>query len=391
MISALDLCWKVKLRSSLGLPMAFSTFHRFGAGFVAVLTLSLSHPCLSQTVAQMGISRPPEFTEYPRDKVLSLSKNPEVNVHFIVEPLPIQEPPLPQWRLGLKVTDTEGKTLAEMPGGSPLWQRPFIQDVVIIHGTPVILLGNLSQVVALRYSSGYLSDVGDWMGARIEFQFLDDGDYEVVVSAAGPEDLPNAFRFNGEESGEDTQRRAALLKHIVGEASDEVEHSLDKLGSVYRWTNDCFRALRAAVTLNNRAEALRICARARERIQTSTPKLICVSGPPDCNERQLQLDLEQFDSDEKSRSVARISVLVTDLAGAQIPYAQIKLTPQETTSTNSETDERGEKSLEVLPGIYDLFVTARDLAPWAQTIRLEGNATQVVVVTLQPGTVSPIQ
>ena len=119
--------------------------------------------------------------------------------------------------------------------------------------------------------------------------------------------------------------------------------------------------------------------------------LICVSGPPDCNERQLQLDLEQFDPGEKSRSVARISVLVTDLAGAQIPYAQIQLTPQETTSTNSETDERGEKSLEVLPGIYDLFVTARDLAPWAQTIRLEGNATQVVVVTLQPGTVSPIQ
>ena len=299
--------------------MSFSIFNRFVVGFVAVLTLSLSHPCLSQTVAQMGTSRPPEFSEYPADKVVPLSKNPDLNVHFIVD-ASASTPPLTQWRLGVKITDAEGKTLAELPGGSPLWQRPFIQDVVIIHGTPVILLGNLSYIVALRYSSKDLSfrDVGDWMGGRIEFQLLDDGDYEVVVSASGGldvppnEDLPNAFRWSGAKSLEDTQRRSALLKQVVREASDHVENSPDfeppaYVGNLHRWIMDCFRALDAAVIFGDRADALHVCSRARERIEQSPPEWICGNREPDCNLRSRQSELDQLDSGVKARSVGAVS------------------------------------------------------------------------------------
>ena len=275
-----------------------------------LLLLALTVPTLA--TAQKDKGHLPQMTEFPKNKVLPFSRNPDLNVEFIVDQQPIQEPPLLQWRLGVKVTDAEGKNLAGGLGGSLYWHRPYIQDVITVHEEPVILLGDSSRVDALHYSSGYLSGVGDWMGGRVEFQLLDDGDYRVVVSASDPEGVPNVFRWNGSTSREDTQGRATLLKRVVREAGDEVENSPDiqppaNLGNQHRWIMDCFRALNAAVILGDRADALHICSRARERIEKSQPEWICGNTQPDCNARSRRLELDQLDSGVKARTMAAVS------------------------------------------------------------------------------------
>jgi hypothetical protein len=81
---------------------------------------------------------------------------------------------------------------------------------------------------------------------------------------------------------------------------------------------------------------------------------------------------------------APVTIVVTDSSGAPIRYAQIKLAPQSATMPkNSETDETGKISLNVIPGKYNLFVTAPDFAPWSKSILVESNAGQTLMVTLQ--------
>jgi hypothetical protein len=87
---------------------------------------------------------------------------------------------------------------------------------------------------------------------------------------------------------------------------------------------------------------------------------------------------------KNGKEAVPVTFIVTDPSGAPIRSAQIKLVPQPPTIHKSpETDKTGEVSLNVIPGKYDLFVTATDFAPWAKNILVQAEARQTVNVTLQ--------
>jgi hypothetical protein len=87
---------------------------------------------------------------------------------------------------------------------------------------------------------------------------------------------------------------------------------------------------------------------------------------------------------KNEKEAVPVTIIVADARGGPIRYAQIKLAPQPATiHKNPETDKTGEVSLNVIPGKYDLFVTATDFAPWAQNILVQASAGQTVMVTLQ--------
>jgi hypothetical protein len=275
--------------------------------------LSLVFAIAARTLARAQQEKGPAQSQYIEDKTLPLPQSPGLMVHFLAYPEPLGEPPLVQWNSGLKVTDAAGKTLFEGPGGR-YWHMPFVQDVIVVHGEPVILIGDSSSLSAIRYSSGNFVDAGSWVGWKVELQPLNNGDFKILVSAQGSgyEDLPNVFQWDGVHSREDSEARATLLKQVVREASDEVENSPDiqppaNLGNQHRWIMDCFRALNAAVILGGRADALHVCSRARERIEKSPPEWKCGNTQPDCNARSRQLELDQLDSGVKARTMASVS------------------------------------------------------------------------------------
>jgi hypothetical protein len=85
-----------------------------------------------------------------------------------------------------------------------------------------------------------------------------------------------------------------------------------------------------------------------------------------------------------TKQAVPVTIIVIDSAGAPIPFAQIMLAPRPaTTPKHPETSETGKISLQVIPGKYDLFVTAADFAPWAKNIQVEANGSQTVTVILQ--------
>jgi hypothetical protein len=266
-----------------------------------LLLFALAAPTLVRAQQAKGDVLAPN--QYLEIKTLPLSHNPALLVRFLGHPEPLGEPPLVQWNAGVKVTDTSDKTLAEIHG-LHFWHPPFRQEIIVVHEEPVILIGDTASLTALHYSSGYLADVGDWAGAKVELQPLNNGDFKIVVSASGSgyEDLPNVFEWDGVSSREDSQARGALLRQVLKEASDEVEDSPDELGNTYRWSMDCFRALHATAILGNRADALQLCARARQRIEAFPRKWVCNASQPDCNDRERKLELDTFDSGMRARN-----------------------------------------------------------------------------------------
>jgi hypothetical protein len=269
-----------------------------------LLLFALAPPALA--AAQQGKGDVPVQNQYLEIKTLPLPLSPGLLVSFLdVNPQPLGEPPLVQWNAGVKVTDGNGKTLAEMRSGN-FWRRPFVQDVIVVHEEPVILIGDSASLTAPHYSSGNLVDVGSWAGGKVELQPLSNGDFKIVISDSGPgeEDLPNVFQWDGVSSHEDSQARTALLRQVLKKDKDEVENSPDEWGSTHRWSMDCFRDLHAAAILGNRTDALQLCSRARHRIEAFSLKYICGFTQPDCNERSRKMELEWFDSGMLARNAS---------------------------------------------------------------------------------------
>ena len=266
-----------------------------------LLLFALAAPLQANAQQDKGVV--PVQSQYLEIKTLPLPHSPGLLVHFLSYPEPLGEPPLIQWNSGVKVTDTAGTTLAEVHCGR-FFRRPFIQDVIVVHEKPVILLGDSGALTALRYSSGTFVDVGSWAGpGKVELQPLNNGDFKIVISASGSgsEDLPNVFQWDGDTSREDSQARALLLRQLLRDANDEVENSPDELGNTYWWSMDCFRALHATAILGNRADALQLCASVRERIEAFPRTWVCNASQPECNDRERKLELDTLDSGMRAR------------------------------------------------------------------------------------------
>ena len=84
-------------------------------------------------------------------------------------------------------------------------------------------------------------------------------------------------------------------------------------------------------------------------------------------------------------ATARISISVTDIAGAAIANAEIRLIPSPVGSTpKMATDEKGRLSLELKPGGYGLFVTEPGFSTLATHLEVrESKAVQTFPIVLQ--------
>jgi hypothetical protein len=89
-----------------------------------------------------------------------------------------------------------------------------------------------------------------------------------------------------------------------------------------------------------------------------------------------------------------VTIHVLDVSGANVPHAEIRLTPApDTAPAKMETDESGNFSLNVKPGTYALVVSERGFKVWAESIYIaqpDGGASgsQLVPVVLQVGSYS---
>jgi hypothetical protein len=159
---------------------------------ICFLSILFAFAARIPAAARQGKSPVPDRSQYLEIKILPLLQNPRVLAHFLASPEPLGEPLLVRWNSGLKLTDAAGKTLFEGPRRRS-WHMPFVHDVIVVHGEPVILIGDSSSLSAIRYSSGNIVNAGEWGGSRVELQPLNNGDFKIVVSApgSGQEDLPN--------------------------------------------------------------------------------------------------------------------------------------------------------------------------------------------------------
>jgi hypothetical protein len=78
------------------------------------------------------------------------------------------------------------------------------------------------------------------------------------------------------------------------------------------------------------------------------------------------------------------TIVVADQAGAALPDAQIKITPEAMVRAhkNPKTDERGELRLQLIPGTYSLFAANPPFSPAGTTIRVYPGPGQIFRVIL---------
>ena len=118
----------------------------------------------------------------------------------------------------------------------------------------------------------------------------------------------------------------------------------------------------------------------------ATTTLVQLDGP--C------VPVQNDDDDRKSQRVcsASLTIIVTDAAGAAIPYAQIgglpgaiferAATPRFLPSDFYETDESGKFSLKLDPGQNEMSVTSPSFQLWTKRIELK-EENQTITVVLQ--------
>lgn len=139
------------------------------------------------------------------------------------------------------------------------------------------------------------------------------------------------------------------------------------------------------------AKNIRVGANTNERVTVvlqpvATTTLVQLDGP--C------VPVQNDDDDRKSQRVcsASLTIIVTDAAGAAIPYAQIgglpgaiferAATPRFLPSDFYETDESGKFSLKLDPGQYEMSVTSPSFQLWTKRIELK-EENQTITVVLQ--------
>ena len=80
--------------------------------------------------------------------------------------------------------------------------------------------------------------------------------------------------------------------------------------------------------------------------------------------------------------------LVGNAVGAKVVvvhWTMLNLHPTMIQDQVATTDENGSCTLNLLPGVYDLFVSANGLAPYAAKIEAVAGENEPIVVTLKPG------
>lgn len=83
-------------------------------------------------------------------------------------------------------------------------------------------------------------------------------------------------------------------------------------------------------------------------------------------------------------STAPLTIIVTDIKGAAIAHAQIRVVPAANSSAKLETDEKGRLSLDLKPGGYALFVQSPGFKKAANHVEVQSaHDAQSVSVVLQ--------
>ena len=89
---------------------------------------------------------------------------------------------------------------------------------------------------------------------------------------------------------------------------------------------------------------------------------------------------------QETKSSAFVTITVKDETGAVVPHAKIKISPLPATATgDSETDQYGKLSLNLIPGNFDLSVTSSGFKRWMQTVRVQDTANQTIEAVLRVG------
>jgi hypothetical protein len=82
---------------------------------------------------------------------------------------------------------------------------------------------------------------------------------------------------------------------------------------------------------------------------------------------------------------SHISVLVTDVSGARVPHAQVRLTQAATVDMHMETDEKGELDFDLRPGSYELSAGRRGFKEFKINIEAPAAKRQTIPIVLQTG------
>lgn len=91
---------------------------------------------------------------------------------------------------------------------------------------------------------------------------------------------------------------------------------------------------------------------------------------------------------EEQRSVAPITVEVTDITGAVVSHAEIKVSPSPTTA-RLETDQQGRLSFGLKPGSYDLLVAMPGFRNVTKHIEIKDTTDQTITAALRPASCPP--
>jgi hypothetical protein len=92
-----------------------------------------------------------------------------------------------------------------------------------------------------------------------------------------------------------------------------------------------------------------------------------------------------FPGPAEEKDLVTATILVVDPTGAVIPDTQIKLLPDAfvKASRDPKTDEKGEVSVKLLPGIYYLFAAVPVFLPAEETVQVQAAPNQTFRIALQ--------